>query len=175
VAKPDAAKVLVWTVVLGIAGALGLVLLVHKITQSSRDKALEAVNAESKPPAARSETALLDEAAAVASPFIADVAAGRYAEAYARLAAPYRDVVTRGAFAKTCAASPLLSAARSVRLNHLRQQSAGAAATIEASGVLDTAAGAVPIGFVFLSEGGRLRILVVSLAGVPVLQGVAPR
>ena len=38
--------------------------------------------------------------------------------------------------------------------------------------MLDSRAGAVPIGFVFLQESGRLRILVVSLAGVPVLQGV---
>ena len=41
--------------------------------------------------------------------------------------------------------------------------------------MLDSRAGAVPIGFVFLQESGRLRILVVSLAGVPVLQGVTPR
>jgi hypothetical protein len=48
--------------------------------------------------------------------------------------------------------------------------------------VLDSAAGTVPVGFVFLTEGTgnapesrALRILVVSLAGVPVLQGVAPR
>jgi hypothetical protein len=79
------------------------------------------------------------------------------------------------AFEKTCRASPILAAARAVTLTRLRQQSAGTAATIEASGVLDSGAGAVPIGFVFLQEGGRLRILVVSLAGVPVLQGVAPR
>ena len=60
-------------------------------------------------------------------------------------------------------------------LNRLRQQTAGTAATVEASGVLDSRAGAVPIGFVFLQEAGKLRILVVSLAGVPVLQGVGGR
>ena len=68
---------------------------------------------------------------------------------------------------KACRASPMLAGARSVTLNRLRQQSAGGAATVEASGVLDSRAGAVPIGFVFLQESGRLRILVVSLAGGP--------
>jgi hypothetical protein len=40
--------------------------------------------------------------------------------------------------------------------------------------VLDTTAGGVPVGFVFLQEDAGPRILVVSLGGVPVLQGVAP-
>ena len=48
------------------------------------------------------------------------------------------------------------------------------AATLEAEGMLDSSAGAVPARFVFLPEEGTPRILVVSLAGVPVLQGVAP-
>ncbi|HMF40474.1 MAG TPA: hypothetical protein VKQ32_07260 [Polyangia bacterium] len=170
-----ASKVLVWSIVLGIAFAIGMVLLVNKVTQTSRDRALAETNAE----VARMESprgpSMLDAAAAVASPFVAHIAAGRHADAYALLAAPYRDAVSLPAFAKTCAASPILAGARSVTLNSLRQQSAGTARTIEASGVLDSRAGAVPIGFVFTGEGGKLRILVVSLAGVPVLQGVAPR
>ena len=95
---------------------------------------------------------MLDEAAAVASSFVAHVGAGRFAEAYALLAAPYRNAVPVEAFAKACRASPILAAARAVTLNRLRQQSAGTAATIEASGVLDSGAGAVPIGFVMLPE-----------------------
>jgi hypothetical protein len=59
-------------------------------------------------------------------------------------------------------------------LRQLRQQSAGAATTLEARGVLDSSGGGVPIDFVFLDEAAGPRILVVSLAGVPVLQGVAP-
>jgi hypothetical protein len=78
------------------------------------------------------------------------------------------------ALAKACRASPILAAARSVTRNRLRQQTARAAATVEASGVLDSGAGAVPIGFVLPEEPEGLRILVVSLANVPVIQGVAP-
>jgi hypothetical protein len=175
VSKPDASKVLVWTIVLGITAAVGIYVLVHSITQSSREAALKQTEAETRRLEQRRGPSMLEAAAAVASPFIAHVGAGRYADAYALLAAPYRNAVTLDAFTKACRGSPLLAAARSVSLNRLRQTSAGASATIEATGVLDGAAGAVPIGFVFLPEGGRLRILVVSLAGVPVLQGVASR
>ena len=175
VGKPDASKVLVWSLVLGLAFTIGMLLLVNSITRSSRERALKETNAELARMEARRGPSMLDAAAAVASPFIADIGAGRYADAYALLAAPYRDAVPLPAFAKSCQASPILAGARAVTLNRLRQQSAGTASTIEASGVLDSRAGAVPIGFVFVQQKGNLRILVVSLAGVPVLQGIAPR
>jgi hypothetical protein len=119
-------------------------------------------------------TSRLDRAAAVAAPFIVDVGAGRFAQAYALLAAPYQRAVTVEAFANSCRASPMLAGARGVTLRQLRQQSAGAATTLEARGVLDAPGGGVPIDFVFLDEAAGPRILVVSLAGVPVLQGIAP-
>jgi len=167
--------VLVWTIVLGIAAAIGMYLLVHTITQSSREAALKATAAEVEQMQKRRGPGMLDAASAVASSFIAHVGAGRHADAYALLAAPYRSAVSLDAFARACRASPILAGARSVTLNRLRQQNAGTAASIEASGVLDSSAGAVPIGFVFMQQEGNLRILVVSLASVPVLQGVAPR
>jgi len=119
-------------------------------------------------------TSSLDRAAAVAAPFVGDIAAGRFDEAYARLATPYRAAVSLAAFRATCQASPILMGARQVTLRRLRTQTAGSAATLEADGLLDSTAGAVPIGFVFLQEPAGPRVLVVSLAGVPVLQGVAP-
>src|SRR5215471_5503981 len=88
-APVGASKVLVWSIVLGIAFAIGMVLLVNKVTQTSRDRALAETNAE----VARMESprgpSMLDAAAAVASPFVAHIAAGRHADAYALLAAPY--------------------------------------------------------------------------------------
>lgn len=169
-------KIIGLTVVIAAVFVIGMLLLVDHVTRSAREKAEATVSAET----ARRESlqrgpSLLEGAAAVASPFVAHVGAGRFADAYALLAAPYRRAVTLPDFAKSCRASPILAAARSVRLSRLRQENAGGGATIEASGVLNSAAGAVPIGFVFLQEQGQLRILVVSLAGVPVLQGVAPR
>jgi hypothetical protein len=118
-------------------------------------------------------TSKLDAAAAVAAPFVKFVGAGRFADAHDLLAAPYRRAVSVEAFARTCRASAILAGARSVALRELRQQSAGGAVTLEARGLLDSTGGAVPVSFVFLQEEAGPRILVVSLAGVPVLQGVA--
>jgi hypothetical protein len=169
-------KIIGLTVVIAAIFVIGLLLLVDHVTRSAREKAEATVSAETaRKESLRRGPSLLEGAAAVASPFVAHVGAGRFADAYALLAAPYRHAVTLPDFAKSCRASPILAAARSVTLSRLRQENAGGAATIEASGVLDSTAGAVPVGFVFLQEQGQLRILVVSLAGVPVLQGVAPR
>ena len=163
-----------WSIVLSIGFAIGIYLFIDNQIKSSRVAALKTANAEAELKEKRGPS-MLDAAAAVAVPFVAEVGSGRFADAYQLMAAPYRNAVTPAAFEKACRASPLLVGARSVTLNRLRQQNAGAAATVEAMGVLDSRAGAVPIGFVFLQESGRLRILVVSLAGVPVLQGVTPR
>lgn len=180
--RAGAEKYLVLGIVLAIAFAIGMYLFIDNRIEAAREEALRATAvAEVKRTDRTGATTTLDRAAVVASAFVGHVGAGRFTDAYALLAAPYRNAVSASAFEKACRASPILAAARSVTLNRLRQQSAGTAATVEASGVLDSGAGAVPVGFVFLADGdakdprGALRILVVSLANVPVLQGVAPR
>ena len=180
--RAGAEKIVVWSIVGALAFAIGIYLFVDSRIQASREEALKAAAAETKPTERAAATSTLERAADVASAFVGHVGAGRFAEAYALLAAPYRDAVSLAAFEQACRASPILSGARTVTLNRLRQRSAGAGATLEVRGVLDSSAGAVPVGFVFLPEGAGpapdarpLRILVVSLAGVPVLQGVAPR
>ena len=182
--RPGAEKILVWSIVLAIAFSIGMYLFIDSRIKASREEALRATAAETKQHERSGATSTLERAAGVASSFVGHVGAGRFADAYALLAAPYRNTVSLSAFEKACRGSAILTGARAVTLNRLRQQSAGTASSLEASGVLDSAAGAVPIGFVFLTEGARagdapesraLRILVVSLAGVPVLQGVAPR
>jgi hypothetical protein len=167
-------------VVLGVIAAalftLGIVTLVQsRVAAAKAEAAAEAQASEARMARADEQmTASLTRAAAVAGPFVADVGASRFAQAYARLAAPYRANVSLAAFTRTCRASPILAGARQVMLRRLRTQTGGAAATLEAEGMLDSSAGAVPARFVFLQEEGTPRILVVSLAGVPVLQGVAP-
>lgn len=129
------------------------------------------------PPGAAAATArspLLDEASKVANAFAGHVGRGQFAEAHALLAAAYRNAVPVAAFTKSCQRSPILSGARAVSLRQLREESAGKSATIEAIGALDASAGAVPASFVFLREPAGLRVLVLTLAGVPVLQGVVP-
>ena len=153
--------------------AIGLIAFVNHATDSAMAKAKADVAADVDRLDKRG-TPLLDATSAVAAPFIADIGAGRYPAAYARLAAPYRQAVSLEAFAKACRASPILSGARAVTLREVRQQSAVGATALEARGVLDTTAGGVPVGFVFLTEDVGPRVLVVSVAGVPVLQGVTP-
>ena len=162
-------------VVLSLVGAglfaIGIVTVVNRATESAMAKAKADIAADFDRIDKRG-TPLLDATAAVAAPFIADVGAGRYAAAYARLAAPYRQVVSLEAFARACRASPVLSGARAVTLTEVREQTAAGARTLEARGVLDTTAGGVPASFVFLHEADGPRVLVVSLGGVPVLQGL---
>lgn len=169
-------------VVLSLLAAAAFVVGLSTLINHQVEQAKARANAESGLVAEKLEargTPLLDQVAAVAGPFVADVGAGRFAEAHARLAAPYRQAVTVDAFAKTCRASALLAGARTVTLREVRRQAVGDAVTLEARGVLETAAGAVPASFVFLLETGTgatggPKILVMSLAGVPLLQGVTP-
>jgi len=161
--------------VLGAAAfGVGLYLFIDHSISKARETKLAEVRAETEKMQKRGGAPMLDAAAAVASQFVAHIGAGRFTDAHALLAAPFKTAVSVDAFTRTCRASALLAGARAVTLTRLRQQSAGGASSIEASGVLNSAAGAVPIAFVFLQEPAGLRILVVSLGGVPVLQGVAP-
>jgi hypothetical protein len=155
--------------------AVGLYLYIqHSIEEATAESKARTSAATQQ---AEARVSLLDTAGAVAGPFIAHVGAGRFEQAHALLAAPYRRAASVEAFAKSCRASPILARARSVTLRQLRQQAAsgGGGASFEANGVLDSEEGTVPVSFVFLPEGGNLRVLVVAIGGVPVLQGVAPR
>jgi hypothetical protein len=163
-----------WVVLTFVAAgafAIALVWYVRHTTETELAKA----KAETAAMVERMEkrgTPLLDDVSAVAAPFIAHVGAGRFAQAHALLAGPYRGGVPVDAFADACRASKILIGARGVTLIEVRRRTAGEASTLEARGVLDTPAGGVPVTFTFLKEEIGPRILVVALAGVPVLQGV---
>ncbi|SRR6266545_4073130 len=173
-AESNPMRWVVLTFVVGIAFAIGLVTYVQHSVEAEKAKA-KAQTDEMVERMEKRGTPLLDATAAVASPFIAHVGAGRFAEAHRLLAAPYRTAVSVDAFATACRASTILSSARAVTLMRVTQQTAGAASTVEARGVLDTPSGGVPVTFTFLEEAEVPRVLVVALAGVPVLQGVTAR
>jgi hypothetical protein len=167
-----------WVVLAIVAAglfAVGIVTLVdHQVDTAKAKAAAEAQAMDQQMARAdRQVTSELDRAAAVAAPFVAEIGAGRFSDAYARLATPYRAAVSVAAFSRSCQASPILTGARQVTLRRLRTQTGGGGATLEADGVLDSTAGAVPISFVFLQEPTGPRVVVVSLAGVPVLQGIS--
>lgn len=165
----------VLTIVAAGVFAVGMVLFIRHSTEQALAKARAETSAAMVKRAEKQGPPLMDVVAAVAGPFVSHVGAGRFADAHALMAAPYRDAISVDAFAKACRESTILAGARAVTLREVRQHSAGAASTLEARGLLDSRAGAVPVGFVFLQEPAGARILVVSLAGVPVLQGVIRR
>src|SRR5215471_14714832 len=108
-----------WVVLSVVAAgvfAVGLVMLVQSREDRAKAEAERAASAMSEQVerADRERTARLDAAAAVAERFIGHVGAGRWAEAYALLATPYRQAVSVDAFARTCRSSPLLAGARRV-------------------------------------------------------------
>ena len=154
---------------------VGLYLFIDHATTKARETKLAEVRAETEKMQKRGGAPMLDAAAAVASQFVAHVGA----EPLHRCARAAGGAVQeeRGQRRSVRAHLPRVGAAgrRACRGAHAPAPAErGRRSSIEASGVLNSSAGAVPIAFVFLQEPAGLRILVVSLGGVPVLQGVAP-
>lgn len=119
-------------------------------------------------------------AGALMNRFAAQLAAKRYADAYALMAPPYRNAVALEAFTQTCERSAFLAGARRAEVLSTRQMSAAGAPadapfTLQARGLLIGTAGSIDMGATLLVERGVPAILVLMLAGVPVLDGVSPR
>jgi hypothetical protein len=121
----------------------------------------------------------LDVANTVGGALVDHVRAGRFEAAYALMAAPYRERADVGAFRRAWTSSPLLRGLRGVRLTSARAESVrmpdgrlAAPATFTARGALVVAAGALEASFTFLREAGETRVLVLSVGGVPLLNGV---
>jgi hypothetical protein len=99
--------------------------------------------------------------------FVQDVSGGRFDSAYAKMAPTYREANTVEHFKAACAASPYLSSATKVTVTRI----AGGKAVTDAW--IDTAThGTYPMTAFVSSEGGQPRVLVLAIAGVPVLQGI---
>jgi hypothetical protein len=149
--------------------AVVLVFVIAALTSRGRERRLAEAASESQRLQARQASPMLRAAEATAGPFVAHVTAGRFAEAHALMAASYRKAVAVDAFAEACQTSPVLARAGAVRLTRMRQDGA----TVEATGVIDSAVGAVPATFVLLPEAGTLHILKLSLTDAPVLDATA--
>jgi phosphate/sulfate permease len=169
-----------WVVLSLVAAGLfagGLYLFIQSKVEGARAQAEAEARAmtERMEQRDRQVTAEIDVARSVASAFVAHIGAGRFAEAHALLATPYRDATSVAAFAASCRASPILAGARAVTFQDVRQMRVGSVSAIEARGLLEAAAGGVPVTFTFLHEPTGPRVLAVVLAGVPVLQGITAR
>jgi hypothetical protein len=121
----------------------------------------------------------LVQAKAVVESFATALASKRYADAYALMAAPYRATRTLDAFTQTCVASPLLATTQRAAVIGTSRSMLGSGTpgpyTEKARGLLMTGAGVIEASYTLLVDGQDARILVLSLAGVPVLDGVSVR
>lgn len=119
----------------------------------------------------------LVQAQTVIEPFALALASQRYEDAYALMAAPYRAAHSLDAFKQSCQRSSLLSTVqRAVVLGTSRSMLGSGTPgpySEQARGVLMTGAGAIEARYTLLVDGKDARILVLSLAGVPVLDGVS--
>lgn len=118
----------------------------------------------------------LELARGVMTRFTNALAAKRFEDAYALMAEPYRASASLDAFRASCAASPFLSQAERATVFSTRRMLAGGADqepyTVQGTGLITGHAGSINAKITLLVSGGDARILVLTLAGVPVLNGV---
>jgi hypothetical protein len=118
----------------------------------------------------------LELARDVMTRFTAALAAKRFEDAYALMAEPYRARASLDAFRASCAASPFLAQAERATVFSTRRMLPGGAVqqpySVQGTGVITGHAGSINAKITLLVSSGDARILVLALAGVPVLDGV---
>lgn len=129
-------------------------------------------------PAAAHQPDDLQLASDVAGRFVAALHAKHYADAYALMATPYRERFSAREFQAQCAASEFLTRSERVSLSRTRRTvPPGVSATrtsLQAQGALVSPSGSLDVSFTFVPKGqAELEILVLALAGSPILDGVS--
>lgn len=118
----------------------------------------------------------LEVARPVVNAFFAALESGRLEDAYALMAPPFHATTSFSAFRAACAGSPFLAKARRAVLFSTRRILPNGAQpgpySVTGRGVIESAAGSVNTDVTLLVNGRDARILVLSIAGVPVLNGV---
>jgi hypothetical protein len=165
---------------LGAAVVLGGGFAAYMIDAVSPPEEARARPSTSAPPPAPSRPT--SDELAVASElfgrFVAHLAARRHDDAYALMALPYRSMVPAAEFRLACERSAFLASAQRGVLQSTRRLVAPGGPkgpyTTQAQGMLVSSAGSIDANVTLLVERGEPSILVLSLAGVPVLDGVSP-
>jgi hypothetical protein len=119
-------------------------------------------------------------ASAIVSRFIGELHAGHHEAAYALMASAYRERFSAQEFRAQCGASPFLASAERAVLSRTRRvvPPGGAArnASLHGLGLLASGTRSIEADFTLLPEAdAELRIVVLSIAGVVVLDGVSGR
>jgi hypothetical protein len=128
-------------------------------------------------PIASSANHNADEMRALASRWGDQLRARDYAAVHSAMAEPFRARVSVEQLAAMVAENPYLAGSEGVTVLRTTEQRAGTdptSASLRARGLLQSKNGSVEVTLHFVREPDGLRIASVLLAGVPVLQGVAP-
>jgi hypothetical protein len=120
----------------------------------------------------------LQLASAAAGRFISALHAEQYADAYALMAAPYRERFSAAEFRAQCRVSEFLAHGDHVSLSRTRRSVPPGVdptrTSLQAEGALVYGERSVEVRFTFVTEtADELKILVFALAGSPILDGVA--
>jgi hypothetical protein len=160
---------------LAVAVVLGGGIAAYVIHSMPSQRDLETSYIEPKGPASKSPDDL-ELARALMTRFVAALATKRFDDAYALMAEPYRAHASLEVFRASCAASPFLAQAERATVFSTRRMLPGGAAqapyTVDGTGVITGHAGSINARITLLVSGGDAGILVLVLAGVPVLNGV---
>jgi hypothetical protein len=175
VAKPrNVAREIVVSLVAGAVFAVGFYVYLERSMPVLSGSRLVA------PPTAAGQPDDLQLASDVARRFVAALHSGRHADAYALMASPYRERFSLTQFRAQCAAAEFLARSERVALSRTRRSvPPGISAThtsLVGQGALVSALGSLDVSFTFVGEPtGELKILVLALAGSPILDGVSAR
>ena len=122
----------------------------------------------------------LELTAPVFEAFGAALATKNHEDAYSLMAQPYRDAFSRAAFRSACERSPFLAHAQRAGLLKTTRMALASAddqpalpTTVRGQGVLATSSGNIDASVTLLVSGRDAAILVLSLGGIPVLDGVS--
>ena len=167
------AREIFWSLAAAVVFASGLcAYLLHATAPAEPARPL--LTAAAPPVEARP---LLGAENALVGRFAAALAAQDHAAAYALMAPAYRESFSLDAFRARCNRSKFLAGIeRAVVLSARTTRIPGAPAdphTVQARGVVSGKAGSLEAGFTFHVTGEAYSLLVVELAGIPVLDGVS--
>jgi hypothetical protein len=123
----------------------------------------------------------LDEAREAARRFVAAASAGRFDEAVALTAAPYRRGPGERGLRDGWRRARALDGAGTLVVRTVRQETAAASAgapeatSVSVQGLVTSRVGTMDATFRFVTEDGHPRLLTLFVAGVPVVDGVTAR
>jgi hypothetical protein len=171
----NAGREIAWSLSAAVLFGVGFAAyLLHSMPTPKQDLLVPSARGTSEQAGGRTPLAPeLVAATSVVENFARALAQKNYAAAYDLMAKQYRDAVTLDEFQQVCVSSDWLSNVQRGVLRSTRRMAVSEGPyTEQGPGALVTSAGSIDTTFTFLVNGSDVRLLVVSLVGVPVFDGI---